>query len=60
MKKVKDNLTFTADSVNDKLIHIKDKDTDAAITQKELFLITGRFKIAGYNPEDKWNSKSIG
>ena len=47
-EKVKDNLTFTVDSVNDKLIHIKDKDTGHTIAERTLS-DTGRFKIAGYN-----------
>ncbi len=47
-EKVKENLTFTVDSVNDKLIHIKDKDTGHTIAERTLS-DTGRFKIAGYN-----------
>ena len=47
-EKVKDNLTFTVDSINDKLIHIKDKDTGHTIAERTLS-DTGRFKIAGYN-----------
>ena len=47
-EKIKDNLTFTVDSINDKLIHIKDKDTGHTIAERTLS-DTGRFKIAGYN-----------
>ena len=47
-EKVKDNLTFSIDSINDKLIHIKDKDTGHTIAERTLS-DTGRFKIAGYN-----------
>ena len=44
----KDNLTFTVDQTNDKLVHIKDTDTGHIIAEKP-FPETGRFKIAGYN-----------
>ena len=44
----KDNLTFTVDKTNNKLIHIKDTDTGHTIAERTLS-DTGRFKIAGYN-----------
>ena len=44
----KDNLTFTVDQTNDKLVHIKDTDTGHIIAERTLSE-TGRFKIAGYN-----------
>ena len=45
---VKDNLTFSVDATNDKLIHIKDTDTGHTIAERTLS-DTGRFKIAGYS-----------
>ena len=45
---LKDNLTFTVDSTNNKKIHIKDSDTGHTIAERTLS-DTGRFKIAGYN-----------
>ena len=48
IEKSKENLTFTVDTTNDKLIHIKDKDTGHTIAERTLS-DTGRFKIAGYN-----------
>ena len=45
---VKDNLTFSVDATNNKLIHVKDTDTGHTIAERTLS-DTGRFKIAGYS-----------
>ena len=55
-KDIGQNLTFTLDSVNDKLIHIKDTSTGHNIAERTL-TETGRFKVGGYNLKLSGTSK---
>jgi len=47
-KEIGQNLTFTLDNTNNKLIHVKDSITGHNIAQRTL-TETGRFKVGGYN-----------